>query len=134
MIPASYQSFIKTYRPTRNPGGTAIVELLGSRFAVDLLFELSQRFHKFVEFRRLTEYHDAHIPVVPLQCRHAGLRRHETEISGLRQIVTSPSGRIERFLMPHDLGEKRHVRKSLSPDRAFRQHGNVVVVTGVSLR
>src|ERR1700733_11381501 len=53
-------------------------------------FKRRQCFHDPVEFRRIPEYHESHIPVVPFQCRNAVLNRHKPEASGTREIVVSP--------------------------------------------
>ena len=51
--------------------------------AVICLFPLKRRqgFHDPVEFGRIPEYHDSHIPVVPFQCRHPVLDRRKPEAS-----------------------------------------------------
>jgi hypothetical protein len=71
--------------------------------SVNFLFKRFQPFPDPVEFRRIPEYHDSHIPVVPLQRRKPVLNWHKPEASGTREIVASSRGRIERLLMSHNL-------------------------------
>ena len=72
------------------------------RLFVYFMLKRRQRFHDPVEFGRIPEQHDGHIPVVPFQCRNPVLDRRKPEASGTRKIVASPGGRIERLLMSHN--------------------------------
>jgi hypothetical protein len=85
------------------------------------------------KLRWRTKDHHAHIPVISFQGDQAFGRRLQAKASGAYQIVTSPGRRIERLFVPHHLGEKRRVRKSLGPDCPFGQQDNVIVMAGVAL-
>jgi hypothetical protein len=80
--------------------------------SVNFLFKRFQPFPDPVEFRRIPEYHDSHIPVVPLQRRKPVLNWHKPEASGTRdrselarkdrtspyvsQLALADPGRLER--------------------------------------